>query len=68
MTNCDYARHAGKKGPKDLSICLKKFQSTTKEEWARMCELEGGKLAEEPVKKKLTLEELREVRLKSLGC
>lgn len=66
MTNCDYARHAGKKGPKDLSICLKKLQSTTKEEWTRMCELEGGKLAEEPAKK-LTLEELRAARLKSLG-
>jgi len=66
MTNCEYARHQGKKGPKDLSICLRKFQSTTKEEWTLMCELDGDKLAETPVKK-LTPEELRAARLKSLG-
>jgi predicted helicase len=61
MTNCDYVRHAGKKTPKDLSICLKTFQKITKEEWAQMCELTGNTCA--PTEKKLTLEELRAARL-----
>jgi hypothetical protein len=64
MTNCDYARHAGKKGPKDLSICLRTFQSTTKEQWTRMCELKGEALVEDvPKKKPLSVEELRAARL-----
>ena len=62
MTNCEYARHAGKKGPKDLSICLKTFQNTSKEEWTRMCELEGNVLTEE-LPKTLSPEELRAARL-----
>jgi len=28
MTNCDYTRHQGPKGPKDLSICLGTFKAT----------------------------------------
>jgi hypothetical protein len=45
MTNCDYTRHMGRKTSKDLSICLRRFQSTTKEQWTKMCELEGDALA-----------------------
>jgi hypothetical protein len=62
MTNCEYVRHMGKKTPKDLSICLRTFRKITKEQWARMCELKGEKVVEEPVKK-LTVEELRAARL-----
>jgi hypothetical protein len=63
MTNCDYARHAGKKGPKDLSICLRTFQSTTKEQWTRMCELKGEVLDDIPKHNPLSVEELRAARL-----
>jgi hypothetical protein len=45
MTNCDYTRHMGRKTSKDLSICLRRFQATTKEQWTKMCELEGDALA-----------------------
>jgi predicted helicase len=62
MTNCDYTRHAGKKTPKDVSICLKTFQNTTKEQWTKMSEIEGNKLEEQKVVKK-TPEELRQARL-----
>lgn len=62
MTNCDYVRHAGKKTPKDLSICLKTFQNTTKEEWTRMCELKGEIIAQTSAVPK-TAEELRAARL-----
>ena len=62
MTNCDYVRHMGKKTPKDLSICLKRFQSITKEQWTQMCGLEGKTVSEEP-RKALTSEELRAARL-----
>jgi predicted helicase len=62
MTNCDYVRHAGKKTPKDVSICLKTFRNTSKETWIQMCELQ------EPVqltvtKRPKTSEELRAARL-----
>jgi hypothetical protein len=62
MTNCEYTRHVGKKGPNDLSICLRKFRSITKEEWTAMCELEGNTVSTEPIQK-LSPEELRAVRL-----
>lgn len=62
MTNCEYVRHMGKKTPKDLSICLRTFRNTTKEQWARMCELKGDVIVDERVKK-LTAEELRAARL-----
>lgn len=62
MTNCDYTRHAGKKTPKDISICLKTFQNTTKEQWTKMCEIEGNKLEEQKTVKK-SMEELRQARL-----
>lgn len=63
MTNCDYVRHMGKKTPKDLSICLKTFQKITKEQWTRMCGLEGNVMEPDAPKTKLTLEELRAARL-----
>ncbi len=62
MTNCDYVRHMGKKTSKDLSICLRTFRKITKDQWARMCELKGDVLVEQPVQK-LTPEELRAARL-----
>lgn len=62
MTNCEYARHVGKKGPKDLSICLKRLKSITKEQWTLMCELEGESVSTQK-SKQLTPEELRAVRL-----
>lgn len=61
MTNCDYVRHMGKKTDKDLSICLRRFQQVTKEQWALMCELKGETM--EPKAKTLTAEELRAARL-----
>jgi predicted helicase len=61
-TNSDYVRHMGKKTPKDLSICQKTFQNITKEEWIRMCGIEGNAVAPE-VKKQPTPEELRALRL-----
>lgn len=61
MTNCDYVRHAGKKTPKDLSICLKTFQNTSKEEWTRMCELEGQTVTQASAPK--TQVDLRAARL-----
>lgn len=62
MTNCDYVRHMGKKTSKDMSLCLKTFQNTTKEQWIRMCGVEGHTVTE-TVSKPLSLEELRLARL-----
>lgn len=62
MTNCDYVRHMGKKTEKDLSICLKRFQQITKEQWTQMCGLEGHTVAEKP-KATLTADELRAARI-----
>jgi predicted helicase len=61
VTNCEYTRHAGKKSEKDVSICLKTLQGITKEQWTRMCELEGNTLMDSVAPK--TLEELRAARL-----
>lgn len=66
MTNCAYVRHQGKKTPKDLSICQKTLQATTKEQWTQMCELKGDAIA--PATKPLTAEELRAARLKFLAA
>ncbi len=64
MTNCDYVRHMGKKTPKDLSICLRKFQRITIGEWTSMCGLVGQTVTETPtVAKKPTPEELRAIRI-----
>jgi hypothetical protein len=62
MTNCDYVRHMGKKTSKDISICLRRFQSTTKDQWTRMCQLEGHTVSETKVKP-LSPEDLRAARL-----
>lgn len=62
MTNCHYVRHMGKKTPKDISICLRRFQSTTKEQWTRMCGLEEHRMVETKAKT-LSVEELRAARL-----
>lgn len=64
MTNCDYVRHMGKKTPKDISICLRRFQATTKEQWTRMCALDGRTIAAPT--KPLTMEELRAARIARL--
>lgn len=61
VTNCEYTRHAGKKTVKDVSICLKTLQGITKEQWTRMCELEGHTLTESSNPK--NLQELRAARL-----
>jgi len=61
VTNCEYTRHAGKKTTKDVSICLKTLQNITKEQWTRMCELEGNTITQScPLK---NLSDLRAARL-----
>jgi hypothetical protein len=62
MTNCDYVRHMGAKTPKDISICLRRFQGCTKEQWTRMCGLEEHRLTETKAKV-LSPEALRAARL-----
>jgi predicted helicase len=62
MTNCVYVTHMGKKTAKDLSICLKTLQNTTKEQWSRMCKLEEHTMeCSAPLPK--TVEQLRAARL-----
>lgn len=63
MTNCDYVRHMGKKTPKDLSICLRRFQQITHDQWVRMCGLEGHTLAPTAAARPLTQDELRAARV-----
>ena len=70
MTNCDYCRHMGKKTAKDVSICLRTFQSITQEQWVQMCELEGqpartSQSTDSQVA--LTSEQLRAARLARFG-
>ena len=72
MTNCAYVRHMGKKTPKDLSICLRKLQGVSKENWLKMCGVTGHVLASggagaAPVPEKKSEEEVRLARLKFLG-
>lgn len=61
VTNCEYTRHAGKKTPKDVSICLKTLQGITKEQWTKMCQLTGHQIT--PASNQLSLEQLRAARL-----
>lgn len=61
VTNCEYTRHAGNKTAKDVSICLKTLQGITKDQWVKMCELEGNQIT--PVSTPLTLAEVRAARL-----
>jgi hypothetical protein len=44
MTNCDYARHVGKKTEKDLSICIGTFRKISSGDWINMCQVVGQKL------------------------
>jgi hypothetical protein len=67
MTNCSYVRHMGKKTPKDLSICLKTLQSTTREQWTRMCALEEHVLGGETAHTARTAEDVRAARLARFG-
>jgi len=48
MTNCNYARHEGKKTAKDISYCLKTFQNMTQDQWTSLCEIKGNQLIEPP--------------------
>jgi len=77
MTNCAYVRHMGKKTPKDLSICLRKLQGVSKEDWLKMCGVTGHVLEEFSAPSggagtaapagPLSEEEVRLARLKFLG-
>ena len=75
MTNCDYTRHQGPKGDKDLSICLGTFRSTSSDQWLKMCDVQGQtlvapvvpsneivELRQKPTSQ-LTREEIRALRL-----
>jgi hypothetical protein len=57
MTNCDYTRHQGPKGPKDMSICLGSFRSLNGDEWLKMCNRTATPHQE------VNLEELRQKRI-----
>jgi hypothetical protein len=61
MTNCDYTRHQGPKGPKDLSICLGTFRSTSSDEWLKLCNVSGNVMKKQT--DTLTQEEMRALRL-----
>ena len=76
MTNCDYTRHQGPKGPKDLSICLGTFRATNSDKWLKMCDIQGQILCQPTVPKnevvelikqkpssELTQEDIRALRL-----
>jgi hypothetical protein len=59
MTNCDYTRHQGSKGPKDISICLGTFQTIKSDDWLKMCSIETPQIKA----CELSHQELRERRL-----
>lgn len=65
MTNCDYTRHQGPKGPKDISICLGTFRSIKADEWLKLCSVEGRQLnkLKQKATEELTPEEIRALRL-----
>jgi hypothetical protein len=44
MTNCDYAKHEGKKSEKDMSLCIGTFRNIDKDNWLKMCNLHGNSL------------------------
>ena len=64
MTNCDYTRHQGDKGPKDLSICLGTFRSTSSDQWLKMCGVEGQLLTECATSAKVPSNEVVQLRQK----
>ena len=51
MTNCNYARHEGKKSAKDISYCLKTFQNMTQDQWTTLCEIKGNQLVNPEIPK-----------------
>jgi hypothetical protein len=64
MTNCEYARHMGKKTKKDVSICLRTLRSISKEQWVAMCRVTGTSIAASvPASAPKTQDELRAARL-----
>jgi hypothetical protein len=80
MTNCDYARHVGKKTEKDLSICIGTFRKISKDDWIKMCQINGNVLKQDINKdanqeekiikiKPLKIEQLsqEEIRLKRIA-
>jgi hypothetical protein len=64
MTNCNFVRHVGKKTDKDVSIVLSTLQKINKEDWIKMCNINGTKLQETiEIKETTNIESLREKRL-----
>ena len=64
MTNCDYTRHQGPKGEKDLSICLGTFRATSSDQWLKMCGVEGTSLAQATSLTQAPSNEILELRQK----
>jgi hypothetical protein len=60
MTNCDYEKHEGVKTEKDLSMCIGTFRGISKEEWVKMCEIEGDVLGNTIGKEVLKTEIIQE--------
>jgi len=46
MTNCEYVLHQGKKTAQDVSICLKRFQNITRDNWLKMCGQESRSITD----------------------
>jgi predicted helicase len=61
MTTANFVRHQGAKTEKDLSLCIGSLQKITKEQWVKMCGIEGHVL--ESTTSVKTLEELRAARI-----
>jgi hypothetical protein len=56
ITNCNYARHEGKKTAKDISYCLKTFQNMSQEQWTTLCEIKGNQLVSPEIPKEAEAE------------
>ena len=66
FTNADYIRHVGTKTIKDKSMCIGTLRGIKRHEWEAMLGHQGYTVSEEK-SKKLTVEELREKRLKAFN-
>jgi hypothetical protein len=64
MTNCDYTRHQGPKGEKDLSICLGTFRSTSSDQWLKMSGIGGQRLEQSTSATQAPSNEIVELRQK----
>lgn len=64
MTNCDYTRHQGPKGEKDVSICLGTFRSTSSEQWLKMSDVQGTRLEQSTSLAQAPSNEIMELRQK----